>query len=228
MHRSSPLVTRRHVFLVGAAMASVLGSPNAQEAPVGAIDTLRGNAFAEGSLPRRALQQAAEVFVNDLVETEINSSLTMHLGKATFVKLGALAKFRIDRFVVDAGGSFELEQGPLLIDRDESAKSETLQVRSPFALIAARGTMFFAGEQQRVSACSLAAVLCQLLAAVAPSSSDLALAPISPTLVMRQASPEGGARGGSLRHLSRWAEIAEPPCQNATLCVAQIGSDASN
>jgi FecR protein len=150
MHRSSPLVTRRHVFLVGAAMASVLGSPNAQEAPVGAIDTLRGNAFAEGSLPRRALQQAAEVFVNDLVETEINSSLTMHLGKATFVKLGALAKFRIDRFVVDAGGSFELEQGPLLIDRDESAKSETLQVRSPFALIAARGTMFFAGPSNNV------------------------------------------------------------------------------
>jgi hypothetical protein len=131
-------------------MASVLGSPNAQEAPVGAIDTLRGNAFAEGSLPRRALQQAAAVFVNDLVETEINSSLTMHLGKTTFVKLGALAKFRIDRFVIDAGGTFELEQGPLLIDRDESAKSETLQVRSPFALIAARGTMFFAGPSNNV------------------------------------------------------------------------------
>jgi hypothetical protein len=94
------------------------------------------------------LHPSAEVFVNDLVE--INSGLTMHLGKATFVKLGSLAKFRIDKFVVDAGGVFELEQGPLLIDRDDSAKSETLQVRSPFALIGARGTMFFAGPSNNV------------------------------------------------------------------------------
>ena len=150
MDRSSPIFTRRHALLVGAVMTSVHGSPHAQEGPAGTIDTLHGNAFAEGAIPRRALHPAAEVFVNDLVETEINSGLTMHLGKATFVKLGALAKFRIDKFVVDAGGIFELEQGPMLMDRDDSQKSQTLQIRSPFALIAPRGTMFFAGPSNNV------------------------------------------------------------------------------
>jgi hypothetical protein len=151
MDRSSPLFTRRRVLLVGAIMSSLsASSPHAQERPAGTIDTLHGGAFAEGATPRRALHPSDDVFVNDLVETEINSGLTMHLGRATFVKLGSLAKFRIDKFVVDAGGVFELEQGPLLINRDDSAKSETLQVRSPFALIAARGTMFFAGPSNNV------------------------------------------------------------------------------
>ena len=46
-------------------------------------------------------------FVGDQVETAINSAVTMHLGKVTYVKLGALAKFRIDNFVIDAGGTFD-------------------------------------------------------------------------------------------------------------------------
>jgi hypothetical protein len=150
MDRSSARVTRRHALLLGAAIVSAPGRVCAQGAPVGTVDALRGNAFAEGSSPRRALQPTADVFVNDLIETEIDSSLTIHLGKATLVKLGALVKLRVDKFVVDAGGTFELDQGPLLIDRDDRAKSESLQVRSPFALIAARGTMFFAGPSNDV------------------------------------------------------------------------------
>jgi hypothetical protein len=96
------------------------------------------------------LQVSADVFVGDLIETEANSGLTMHLGKATVVKLGALAKFRIDKYVVDAGGLLDLDQGPLVIDHDDSAKSERLRVRSPFCLIAVRGTMLFAGPSKDV------------------------------------------------------------------------------
>ena len=157
MDRSAALVTRRHALLLGAATlllgAAIVSAPqcvHAQGAPAGTVDTLRGSAFAEGPRPRRALQPTAEVFVNDLLETEVDSSLTIRLGKATLVKLGALAKLRVDKFIVDAGGTFELDQGPLLIDRDDSAKRESLQVRSPFALIAARGTMFFAGPSNDV------------------------------------------------------------------------------
>jgi hypothetical protein len=175
MDRSSPLFTRRHALLVGAVMTSVHGSPHAQEGPAGTIDTLHGNAFAEGAIPRRALHPAAEVFVNDLVETEINSGLTMHLGKATFVKLGALAKFRIDKFVVDAGGIFELEQGPMLMDRDDSQKksntADTLAVRSD-----CRAWDYVLCRPEQL-ACSLAVVSCQLPLATVRSSSDLALAP---------------------------------------------------
>ena len=141
-------VSRRQVLLIGAALTLAGGSLD-EESLAGTIEALRGDAFAEGPKPRRALQPKAQVFIGDMVETAVNSALTMHLGKATFVKLGALAKFRIDNFVVDAGGTFDLDQGPMLIDHN-GTKDENLQVRSPFGLMAVRGTMFFAGPSNDV------------------------------------------------------------------------------
>ena len=142
-------VSRRQALLIGAALTLAGGSLEAEESLAGTIEALRGDAFAEGPKPRRALQPKAQVFIGDMVETAVNSALTMHLGKATFVKLGALAKFRIDNFVVDAGGTFDLDQGPMLIDHN-GTKDENLQVRSPFGLMAVRGTMFFAGPSNDV------------------------------------------------------------------------------
>lgn len=142
-------VSRRQALLTATAAALVGGTAAAEEPPAGTVQTLRGDAFAEGSKPRRALQPMAAVFVGDMVETAVNSALTMRLGKATIVKLGALAKFRIDNFVVDAGGTFDLDQGPMLIDHN-GGKDENLQVRSPFGLMAVRGTMFFAGPSNDV------------------------------------------------------------------------------
>ena len=142
-------VSRRQALLIGAALTLAGGSLDAEESLAGTIEALRGDAFAEGPKPRRALQPKAQVFIGDMVETAVNSALTMHLGKATFVKLGALAKFRIDNFVVDAGGTFDLDQGPMLIDHN-GTKDENLQVRSPFGLMAVRGTMFFAGPSNDV------------------------------------------------------------------------------
>jgi hypothetical protein len=144
------LGTSRRTVLVGAA-ATLAGQPlAAQNSAAGKVESLRGEAFAEGGSPRRNLQPSADVFVGDLVETDASSGLVMHLGKTTIVKLGALARFRIDKFVIDAGGTLDLEQGPLLLDRNENAKKETLQVRSPFGLIAVRGTTFFAGPSNDV------------------------------------------------------------------------------
>ena len=140
----------RRAILAGAA-STVIASPlKAEGSAAGKIDSLHGDAFAEAASSRRALQPSADVFVGDLIETETNSGLTMRLGRATLVKLGALAKFRIDKFVVNAGGVLDLDQGPLLIDRDDNAKRERLRVRSPFCLIAVRGTMFFAGPSKDV------------------------------------------------------------------------------
>ena len=145
-----PLVTSRRAFLVGVAVAVVASPLWAEASAAGNIESLHGLAFAETASSRRVLQPSADVFVGDLVETEIDSGLIMRLGTSTMVKLGALAKFRIDKFVVDAGGVLDLYQGGLVIDRHDNAKSERLQVRSPFALIAVRGTMFFAGPSKGV------------------------------------------------------------------------------
>jgi hypothetical protein len=145
---SMPPVTRRRLLLA-APIIILTSAADAEGAAAGTIEAMRGEAYAEGPKPRRALQPTAEVFIGDQVETAVNSALTMHLGKVTYVKLGALAKFRIDTFVVDAGGTFDLEQGPLLFDHG-TGKNEDVRVRSPFGLIAVRGTRFFAGPSNDV------------------------------------------------------------------------------
>ena len=142
-------VSRRQALLAGVVAIAAGGPAVAEELPAGTVQTLRGDAFAEGPKPRRALQPTALIFIGDMVETAVKSALTMHLGKATIVKLGALAKFRIDNFVVEAGGTFDLDQGPMLIDHN-GRKDEDLRVRSPYGLMAVRGTMFFAGPSNDV------------------------------------------------------------------------------
>jgi hypothetical protein len=144
------LAISRRALVVGASASFTAGTLGAQESAAGKIDSMRGDAFAERASARRPLQPAADVFVGDLVETNAGSALSMHLGKATIVKLGALAKFRIDSFIVDTGGTLELDQGAMVIDRNDDAKKERLQLRSPFGLIAVRGTLFFAGPSNDV------------------------------------------------------------------------------
>jgi hypothetical protein len=189
-------VSRRQALLVGAALTLAGGSLEAEESLAGTIEALRGDAFAEGPKPRRALQPKAQVFIGDMVETAVNSALTMHLGKATFVKLGALAKFRIDNFVVDAGGTFDLDQGPMLIDHN-GTKDENLQVRSPFGLMAVRGTMFFAGPSNDVFGVFVA----RGLVAVTGGGRTVILRPGLGTNIADRAthrpSRDDGRRGGS-------------------------------
>jgi hypothetical protein len=143
-------LTRRCLLLAAPAIIAASTAADADGPAAGTIETMRGDAYAEGPKPRRALRPTAELFVGDLVETATNSAVTMHLGKVTYVKLGALAKFRIDNFVIDAGGTFDLEQGPMLFDHNSNDKNENVQVRSPFGLIAVRGTRFFAGPSNDV------------------------------------------------------------------------------
>ena len=75
--------------------------------------------------------------------TGVASRLGMRLGRNTTVKLGEQARLKIDRFIVDAGGEMTLSSGPMLFDGQPLRAG--LQIRSPFALIAVRGTRFFAG-----------------------------------------------------------------------------------
>lgn len=110
---------------------------------VGSVEDVSGEAFAELEQARRTLERAAPVFLSDEVMTGAASRLGMRLGRNTTVRLGEQARLKIDRFLVDAGGEMTLRSGPLLFD--EQPRRAGLQIRSPFALIAVRGTRFFAG-----------------------------------------------------------------------------------
>lgn len=73
--------------------------------------------------------------------TGVASRLGIRLGRNTTVNLGDLARLKIDRYLVDAGGEMTLSSGPLLFDGHRAG----VKVLSPFALIAVRGPRFFAG-----------------------------------------------------------------------------------
>ena len=112
---------------------------------VGSVEDVKGEAFAEVDGGRRTLDRAAPVFLGDEVVTGVASRLEMRLGRDTTIRLGEQARLKIDRFLVGAGGEMTLSSGPLLFDRPPRSAPARVQIRSPFALIAVRGTRFFAG-----------------------------------------------------------------------------------
>jgi hypothetical protein len=112
---------------------------------------LKGEGFAEiNGGPRRPLAPRAAVYVDDQVGTGPVSRLTIQLGQQTRIHLGERARLIIDRYLVAAGGEFRLEAGPILLDRTPGPAQPILEIRSPFALIAVRGTRVFAGPSRGV------------------------------------------------------------------------------
>ena len=130
----------------GAAVPFIFIGLQAQGAErAGTVEDVKGEAFADAATVRRALDRAAPLFLGDEVGTGIESRLGMRLGRDTTIRLGEKARLKIDRFLVNAGGDVTLQSGPLLFDRPTGGRPAAMRIRSPFALIAVRGTRFFAG-----------------------------------------------------------------------------------
>jgi hypothetical protein len=119
-------------------------------APAGEVDSARGECYARTAATRRTLAPAASVFIGEAVGTGAQSALSLQLGTATQVKLGAETELRIDRFLVNAGGVLMLDRGAMLYDHDAKDGPSDFTVRAPFGLVAVRGTRFFAGPSNGV------------------------------------------------------------------------------
>jgi ferric-dicitrate binding protein FerR (iron transport regulator) len=116
----------------------------------GAVETVKGEAFAQTDAARRALQAAAPLFVRDKIATGAESRLAMRLGRDTLLRLGERASITLDKFLIEAGGEISLEEGALLFEKPAGAAPTPARIRSPFGLIAVRGTRFFAGPSNGV------------------------------------------------------------------------------
>jgi ferric-dicitrate binding protein FerR (iron transport regulator) len=137
--------------LLWGAGAAVLGSwAHAAPAPAGSVESIRGEGYVDMSGQRRWLAAAAVVFIGDLVCTGQDSRMGLKLGTRTQVSLGPEARLKLDRFLVEAGGTLVLERGALRVDYEPGRAGQPLTVRSPFALLAVRGTRFFAGPSNGV------------------------------------------------------------------------------
>jgi ferric-dicitrate binding protein FerR (iron transport regulator) len=141
LHRR--LFMRSGVAAVAAIMSAATGAHAVERA--GSIEDIKGEGFAEAGMAQRALALEAPVFIADRVRTGMGSRLTLQLGRQTKVRLGESARITIDRYLVNAGGELTLESGAVLFDRAAGAAPMPVQIRSPFGLIAVRGTRFFAG-----------------------------------------------------------------------------------
>jgi hypothetical protein len=143
---------RRRVL--GAAVGAAFLAPNIANAqtpqPVGSVEDIKGEAFADSRDKRRALERAAPLYLTDVVATGPDSRLVLHLGTMTTLKLGASARLTIDKFLLNVGGEITLQSGPILFDRPEDSPPTDMQFHSSFGLIAVRGTRFFAGPSNNV------------------------------------------------------------------------------
>jgi ferric-dicitrate binding protein FerR (iron transport regulator) len=140
------------LVLTGLATSLAMPVIGARAAPqrAGEVETAHGECFARLGAAKRALAPDADVFVGDAVGTGVSSSLAMLLAKTTTVRLGPESQLRIDRFLMNAGGVLRLDKGAILYDHDPKDGPDNTAVRSPFGLIAVRGTRFFAGPSNGV------------------------------------------------------------------------------
>jgi ferric-dicitrate binding protein FerR (iron transport regulator) len=114
------------------------------ETAVGTVSDLEGDVVAELDAARRTLKRKSSIFLGDTLRTAARSRLEALLARKTNLQLGEETSVRIDRFIVDSGGTLVLDSGAILLDT-KGKLLKGLEVESPFALIAVRGTRFFAG-----------------------------------------------------------------------------------
>lgn len=144
--------TRPFIPVVGVAAIVVgLWSVTASATdPAGAVVSLRGAANAFSRSDRRPLAQEAAVFLDDTVTTAEQSRIEIRLGTDTILRLGEKGRMRIDRFAAAGGGTVDVEQGALLVDKAPESHARPLAIESSFGRIAVRGTRFFAGPSRGV------------------------------------------------------------------------------
>ena len=140
----------RRALLVGAPAAALRSRPVIAAAEIaGYVEEVRGQVTAELAAQRRVLVPRGDIFLGDDVASAEHSRAELQLGHDTSLRLGASARVRIDRFIVNAGGVLTLEDGPLLLDKAPGTGG-ALFIRGQFGLIAIRGTRIFVGPSNGV------------------------------------------------------------------------------
>jgi ferric-dicitrate binding protein FerR (iron transport regulator) len=142
-----PLLSRRALLCAGGLFVPAFWPVDASAVDsVGRMTEVRGTVSAQGSGGFRTLDAASQIFLQDLVQTSAAARAALVMGSRTIVRLGENVRFRIDQYTIDRGGILELGAGAAFIDT-RGSQPMGLVVRSPSALIAVRGTAFFAGTE---------------------------------------------------------------------------------
>jgi len=135
----------RRALTLGLGLLPLVARPSWSRDPAGHVEEVRGQ--ATGIMGGRAvtLTPPDQVFIGETVATGGGARAALKLGATTALRMGELARIRIDRFLVDAGGDITLESGPLLLDKEPGKPDQPVNIRGSFGLIAVRGTQVFVG-----------------------------------------------------------------------------------
>jgi hypothetical protein len=136
-------LTRRTAL---ALIVATCARPASAAEEAGNVRQINGTATATTGTAARPLEIQTAVFVDDMVKTGPKTRLALNLGSRTTLTLGADATIKIDRYIKDAGGEINLGQGTVVFERKGKPGTTELNVRSPYGLIAVRGTRFYAGK----------------------------------------------------------------------------------
>jgi ferric-dicitrate binding protein FerR (iron transport regulator) len=143
----------RRAVLIGASafsLGSVLFGAARAAAAVGRVGFSQGDAVLDRDGGRVAATEGVDIFLQDVAVTgDEPSRVDLRLGAATRIRLGAKARLAINRVVPGLAAAATLDNGPALIERGRGAEPD-FELKSPFALLAARGTVFFAGPSSGV------------------------------------------------------------------------------
>ena len=143
---------RRQILKATIAGASLVvpWSPTLAADAVGSVKRVQGSALLKRDDGELTAAAGTDILARDVALTgDQPSRLQLQFGGATIVRLGANSIFEVERFVAGLAQSLQLEQGAAFIEHD-SQKTPDLTLRTPYALLAARGTKFFAGPSNGV------------------------------------------------------------------------------
>ena len=138
------VVTATGLMMMAVAPASAQSSP----AAIGTVEEIRGDVQAEREGKRRALDHRGEIFAGDMLMTGDAALLVLKLGAATTIKLGAQARLKVERYLADAGGVFDMQAGHMMFERKGKPATEGITFRGAYGLMAVRGTRFYAGPNR--------------------------------------------------------------------------------
>lgn len=138
---------RTKPILLSALLLSAVGGAAFAAEPVGSVVSSQGDAALERAGARQTASSGVHVLLDDRATTGDDSRLDLRLGAGTRLRLGANAVLKIDRFIAKVAASTTLDDGAILVDRKSNAEKK-FEVKTPYGLLAARGTTFFAGPSK--------------------------------------------------------------------------------
>jgi hypothetical protein len=115
------------------------------EEPIGNVATLTGVATVTRNDRAIPLQVKDDIYLNDIVQTQASSSLSITFSDATTFRLSANAQVTIDNYVYEEGGAsnagvFGIGKGTIAFVAAAVAKTGNMEITTPTASLGIRGT----------------------------------------------------------------------------------------